>query len=127
MEQKVNGPGIALIVVGVIGALFALVRIPAGILQMSNPDMARALHDVGLDASAGIGLAVCGGILALIGSVLTIVAGAKMRGLSGYGLAIAGSILAMIPCTNGCCCIGLPIGIWSIVVLMDPQVKASFR
>lgn len=127
MEQKVNGPGIALIIAGVIGALFALVRIPAGILQMQNPDMARALRDMGVDGNAFIGGTVCFGIFALICSILTIVAGVKMRGLSSYGLAMAGSILAMIPCTNGCCCIGLPIGIWSIVVLMDPQVKASFR
>jgi hypothetical protein len=32
----------------------------------------------------------------------------------------------MIPCLSPCCCLGLPIGIWALVVLLDNNVKASF-
>jgi hypothetical protein len=33
----------------------------------------------------------------------------------------------MIPCFTGCCCIpGLAVGIWSLVVLMNRDVKAAF-
>jgi hypothetical protein len=36
------------------------------------------------------------------------------------------SILAAAPCLSPCCLFGLPIGIWSIVVLMNDNVKRSF-
>jgi ABC-type proline/glycine betaine transport system permease subunit len=50
-----------------------------------------------------------------------------MRQLKGRGLAIAGAILAMIPLFTCCCCvIGLPVGIWALVVLMNAEVKAAF-
>jgi hypothetical protein len=37
------------------------------------------------------------------------------------------SILAMIPCFTSCCClVGLPIGIYALVVLNKPEVKSAF-
>ena len=37
------------------------------------------------------------------------------------------TIIAMVPCISPCCLVGLPIGIWALVVLMKPEVKAAFR
>jgi hypothetical protein len=43
-------------------------------------------------------------------------------------VAVIASVAAMLPCTVSCCCIlGLPVGIWSLVVLMKPEVKQAFR
>jgi hypothetical protein len=50
----------------------------------------------------------------------------KMRRLELYGLAVAASVLAMLPCHPGFI-IGLPIGLWSLMVLSRPEVKAAFR
>jgi len=34
----------------------------------------------------------------------------------------------MLPCCVGACClVGLPAGIWSIMTLMDEEVKAAFQ
>jgi hypothetical protein len=35
------------------------------------------------------------------------------------------SIFAMLPC-NPCCLLGLPIGIWALVVLSNEDVKDAF-
>ena len=51
----------------------------------------------------------------------------KMMRLENYGLAMAASIIAMVPCLSPCCCLGIPVGIWSIVVLTNAEVKAAFR
>ena len=60
-------------------------------------------------------------------SLIVLFAGVKMRSLSGRGLAVGGSLLAMIPIVNGCCCLlGLPVGIWAMIVLSKPEVKAGF-
>ena len=47
-----------------------------------------------------------------------------MKRLQAYGLAIAASILAMI--VAPCNLIGLPIGIWALVVLSQRDVRAAF-
>jgi hypothetical protein len=67
------------------------------------------------------------GLLAIALAVMTVVAGQRMKGFRSYSLAMTASILSCIPCTNSCCCLGLPIGIWAIVVLIDPQIKVAFR
>lgn len=50
----------------------------------------------------------------------------KMRHLHGYGWAVVASLLAAIPFTNSCCCIGLPVGIWSLVILFGSDVRLAF-
>ncbi len=65
-------------------------------------------------------------LVASVVGIITIVGGVKMRNLRGRGLAMTGSILSMIPCFSGCCIVGLPVGIWVLVVLSNPDVKAGF-
>jgi hypothetical protein len=68
-------------------------------------------------------------VLALVAlaRIVMLVAGVRLLSGSGRGLGILASILAMIPCVDGCCLLGLPVGIWSLVVLLSPDVKAAFR
>jgi hypothetical protein len=40
---------------------------------------------------------------------------------------LAAAIVALIPCFSPCCLIGLPIGIWALVVLSKPEVKSQFE
>ena len=70
---------------------------------------------------------VISNIVALLASGLILFGGLKMKKLESYGLAITASILAIIPCTSGCCLVGLPIGIWALVVLSKPEVKSAFH
>ena len=51
----------------------------------------------------------------------------KMKRLENHGLAMATSVVAAVPCISPCCLIGLPIGIWAIVVLLKPEVKSAFH
>ena len=63
----------------------------------------------------------------LLLAILVIVGGMKMKNLDNYGLAMTAAILGMIPCISPCCLLGLPFGIWALVVLGRPEVKAAFR
>jgi hypothetical protein len=49
-----------------------------------------------------------------------------MLHLKNYGLCVAAAIIALVPCTSPCCCLGLPIGIWALVVLTKAEVKTAF-
>jgi hypothetical protein len=67
------------------------------------------------------------GIIGILASVVILLGAMKMKKLESYGLAMAASIIAMIPCLSPCCLLGLPIGIWAVVVLSKPEVKSAFH
>jgi hypothetical protein len=61
-----------------------------------------------------------------VAAVLMVVGAFKMRSLQGYGLAMTGTIVSLIPlCVNECCCT-MPFGIWSLIVLLNADVKLAF-
>ncbi len=68
--------------------------------------------------SAAVGLFIAG---------LIIYASLEMKKLQQWGLAVAASVLAMVPCISPCCILGLPFGIWCLIVLMKHEVKTAFR
>jgi hypothetical protein len=60
-------------------------------------------------------------------SVFVLFGAIKMQKLTGYGFAFATAIVALIPCFSPCCVLGLPIGIWALVMLNKPEVKSQFK
>jgi hypothetical protein len=59
---------------------------------------------------------------------IMLVGAIKMIKLRSRGLAMTAAILAIIPCLESCCCVlGIPFGIWALVVLNKPEVKDAFR
>ena len=66
------------------------------------------------------------GISGLV-ALVTIVGSIRLMNLSGSGWPRAAAILNMITCFSGCCLIGLPVGIWVLIVLGNPDVKAAMR
>ena len=59
--------------------------------------------------------------------LVVLIASIQMMRLRGHGLAVAGSVLAMLNLGNLCCILGLPFGIWSLLVLMRPDVRKAFQ
>jgi hypothetical protein len=43
-----------------------------------------------------------------------------------YPLALLGAIVALVNCGDPCCLVSAPVGIWALVVLFDPNVRAEF-
>jgi hypothetical protein len=73
------------------------------------------------------GLGIVQSILAMGMSVLILLGALKMKKLENYTFSIIATIVAMVPCISPCCLVGLPIGIWALVVLNKPEVKSSFH
>jgi GYF domain 2 len=128
--EEVSGPAVGLMAVAVLGfagqatgmlirfAGFSMYRWPYEMGHHGMPNWALLM-------SGTVGLIA--GVIALAMSVLVFAAGFQMKRLENYGLAMAGSIAAMIPCFSPCCWIGLPIGIWALVILAKPEVKSAFH
>ena len=133
IDEKIKVPAIGIITTGALGALLSLTgvittlsgsnkntEIPPGL-----PPEAAGLLKSYLLAMEPFNLPL--NLLALILSVLTLMAGIKMLQRRSYGLVMAGVIVGMIPCLSGCCCTGLPFGIWALVVLSNAEVRKSFH
>lgn len=126
-SQQVSGPAIGLLVTGIIGAVFSVaalisISIGTGLGTLWDYDFAEKYVNL-YQGAAGMGSSLVGILVA----AFIIYAALKMKDLTQYGLAMAASILAMIPCISPCCLVGLPIGIWSLVILTKPEVKAAFH
>jgi hypothetical protein len=72
-----------------------------------------------------LGLAALGAVWGGVG-LFTIIGGVKMRRLELYPLAVIATVTAMFPCSPGCL-IGLPCGIWALVVLSRTEIRAAFE
>ena len=142
-KKRVSVPAIMLIISAVIGLLLVIANLvmavatptlvvdlnqqmidsmPAGAqkdMQQKQFDLQK--DEMRLDKPLTYAQLAVAGIL----NVLTLVGGMKMRRLSGYGLCVAGAIAAIVP-LSGCCLLTTPIGIWALVVLLNPVVKAGF-
>jgi hypothetical protein len=146
--KKVQAPAIALIVYGVVSCGLALINVAYCALHMAgmNPftqnqakdmeqirqqaggemaDIFEMIEQVTSMTNGPVGLAT--NLIALIVAIPTIMAGSRMKNLRSHTLSLITAALACVPCTSGCCCLGLPIGIWAIIVLVNPNVKAAFR
>jgi hypothetical protein len=133
--SEVSGPGVGLIVVGALGIVYGAIGIVGVMFQSAlaglngmnnmnfpgqNPELLRFVQ-----MSQGVfGLVFAVIHLALGG--LVIYGGIKMKSLENYSLCMIASIIAIIPCISPCCCVGIPLGIWAVVVLNKPEVKAHF-
>jgi hypothetical protein len=80
---------------------------------------------MGSAAQGVMGVVVYGGFAAM--AAFVIFGAMKMKNLSSYPLALASCIVALLPCYHVCCILGLPFGIWGLVMLLKPEVQAGFK
>ena len=128
--QAVKGPAIALIIVASLGVAYyglsGLFTLFTGGMMFHQelppevPPQVRALVENmrgPLAAVISLVVATMNGFV-LFGAI-------KMLRLQNFGLVMAAVIVAMLPC-QCCCLLGLPLGIWALMVLNKPEVKSQF-
>ena len=125
IQQMVSGPAIFMMVLSLIsipltlfGLAFSVLGDSAGFFDNLPPEMREQFMLQGVDGIVQYSLSLIAHIIILIGAI-------KMKSLRSYGLAMTASILSILfQC--GCCCLGLGAGIWALVILSKPEVKAMF-
>lgn len=119
---RVAAPATGLIVVGTLGLILNVLGI---MLHLVGGLAAAGPRNPDLLVPTGIG--VIAGFVASLLAILVVAGGLKMKNLENRGLAMAAAIIALIPCTSPCCLLGVPFGIWALVVLGDPRVRPAFH
>ena len=141
MERRVKGPATGLIVLAglsIAWELFNLLGTALGfmagimekVVEMMPPETPPEVRQALLGNAGNAGsliLTYVFGVIALGVYAFVLYGALQMLKLRSWVLAVAASIVAMVPCIGSCCCfVGLPLGIWSLVVLMNRDVKAAF-
>ena len=110
--RQVKGPGTGLVVTAILNwvAIPLISLVGLAVIALKGPHHSTPLVLVPMAA--------------LVLSGLMLVAGLMMRRLAAYGLAIAGAVLAILVTPGNL--IGLPIGIWALVVLSRREVRQAF-
>ena len=112
---KVTGPAILLMVYG--GVCFVAA---AGLLVLVPLMAFQKPRDPGALAICALGVP-----LALLTGGLTFAGGLRMRVLRNYGLVLASVIVVFVVGLLACIPMAA-VGIWPMIVLQDPEVKACF-
>jgi hypothetical protein len=141
-KDAVKGPAIGLLVMAVLG----VIAMPLGVYQYinlpkefekaklefeKNPQMkddekqkAKEIMDM-IENAAKVGLPASIGLNVII-TLISGISGFKLMNLSSPGFVKFGSILTLLPCSGLCCILNLIFGIWPLVTLGKPEVKAGF-
>lgn len=117
-------PAILLISGAAIGVIGGLLCVASAIGQATGylPQQGRAVEPAGMVAAAMLF------VFSSIASGVVILGAVKMLQGQGYTLAMTGAIIAIVPCVGPCfAVVSFPFGIWALVVLLRPAVKAAFR
>jgi hypothetical protein len=130
---RVKSPAVGLKVTAILNGILALwsvvkvtffhsnlEQVYSGIPQFNDPGVQQIIHL----ADGPLGIAT--NFFALAMSILVLIGASKMQSLRNYEFAFAASIVAMVPCLTPCCILGLPFGIWALVVMCKPEVKSQF-
>lgn len=70
------------------------------------------------------------GSMPMVGAVLILFAGQRFLSLRNRGMVMTGGILLLLPCvgiTFPVCLLGVPVGVWSLMVVSKPEVRSAFR
>jgi hypothetical protein len=129
---RVKLPAIFLMILAPLGmALFAV----DGYFRVMNLQSGEIIAPLGDKDAPGVkegyyagqygGLAV--DFLGFFLQILVIFGAYHMMSLQNRTLAFSASVISCIPCLTACCVLGIPFGIWALVVINDSAVKQHFR
>lgn len=123
--SRLKPPVITLLVVNCVMMVFIIVAMGINVLGIGL-GVAEGEEDAAIVLLQGtVGIATS--LFGLLLGVIVILGCIQMLKLESYPLGIAACICSMIPCISPCCITGIPVALWTLVVLNDPLVKAAFR
>ena len=70
---------------------------------------------------------LAGGTIGIVMDILVLLGAYNLMNLKKYSLAMTGAVIACIPCCGPCFVLGIPFGIWALVLLNNPEIKPHFE
>ncbi len=124
--SKLKLPAIGLIATGVLNVLFGILEIVSNAAMYSSGGGIYA-ENQSIEYNVGIGIGLAIVVLSLIVAPFLIYGGIQMYRGKSYKISKTAAILAIIPFASCCFVFGVPFGIWALMTLGKPEVKAIFE
>ena len=131
-------PAICLVLVGLLGltvsalnVAFAVVAEPPKVVDPAEVDpnmpagLRKFLENAEKSGRGPVAMVVHSAFVFV--NLLIVAGGVQMLRFQTRGLAVTSSILAILNFGSCCCLLGVPVGIWSLVVLNRPDVTWAFQ
>lgn len=122
----VVAPGVGLIIVGVVNFAFAGVYLIVGLSNVGGSDFDTSVQAGDTAGALGYVVGSVFPILCLVLAPATISGGAQLIRGRTRGLVMLGTIAAIVPLSSCCFLAGIPVGIWALIVVRRPDVRAWF-
>jgi hypothetical protein len=145
VTQLLRGPGMALLLLSILGWIANVAMViktkeggPEGLReavaqtrnmmdQIYPPGPERDRAQQMLTEEFVYNLQMTLSLVFLIVCTCSMIGAMQMLRQRGYWMAVLGSLLIMTNLSNCCCLAGIPVGIWSLSVLMRPEVRRAFE
>jgi serine/threonine protein kinase len=132
-ERLVNAPAIALTIYGIVnlvGLIVPLTFVLPRLMFGFNPPLSStfpALPNASFIASVAPLLAAVSIAVSIAANICLLVGAARLRNLASYPWALAAALIAISPFgSTSLWLIGFAIGIWALIAMHQPEVKAAF-
>ncbi len=119
-KSKVFPPALTILIMAGITILARVVMLGVNVFLLS-------MIDAPPEEMVTVVVGMAANVVALLLNIATVVGAYKMMQLQTYSAAMMAAVISVIPFCSPCGILGIPFGIWAIVVLNDPIVKRSFR
>jgi hypothetical protein len=127
-SDTVRGPAICALVLSILNILASIGGIVWLAFQHKLPTLAgMPEQNLELQRNLAMFVSIPANLVGLGIAVVCLFGALRMMKLQSYGLALATAILMLIPCGTCCCFLNIGIGIWLLVILSKPEVKAAFQ
>lgn len=100
---------------------------PPGQQKQEMEDKLQELEDqIKADQDRQVRTVLGQGVFLILTNLIAVVGAIRMWGVRNHVLSIIGSVASLVPFLTGCCCTGIPFGLWGLIVLLNSDVKAGF-
>lgn len=126
---EVKAPAIALMVVAGIAIVVGIFSLLGDAVLLFSGAIARLeeMNEGPNSKYLDILIRTIWGIILVAASAYVLYGAIQMKNFTNYTAARTAAIISVIPCLGPCCFLGIPFGIWALVVLAKPEVKDAFR
>ncbi len=113
-------PAIVLLVFASLYLLMQLIGLPNQLATLKEVDTSTP------EGASEYGGQIFAMLLMATTAVIVLAGSLHMIRLKSYRSAMTAAIVSSIPCCSPCFFLGIPFGIWAIVLLIRPDVKSRF-
>jgi hypothetical protein len=126
VHGRVIAPAIALMTLATMGLALSIFNVGWALtehkIDARGPEF---MQQIQRGATGPLAATVQGGFVLL--NLLILLGAVQMFRFRTWALAVVAAGLAMVNCGSLCCVPGIPIGIWSLVILLMPEVRMAFQ